>query len=74
MDNTFFVGINSSVTEILGMAFVSALVIAVLVVGAVTGYRVYKDFVDPVVEWKRGQFIHKSGRVTGEWRPFRGGK
>jgi len=72
MDNTFFAGINGGVTSVIGMALVAVLAIVVLIMGAIVGYRTYKDFVDPVVEWKRGQFIHKSGRVEGKWRPFQG--
>lgn len=73
MDNTFFSGINGTVTGIVGLALAGVVVLAALILGAICGYRLYREYVDPVVEWKRGQFIRASGKTEGEWRRFRGG-
>ena len=45
MDNTFFVGITSIVGGTVGLALVSCVVIAGLILGAIVGYRLYKNFV-----------------------------
>lgn len=72
MDNTFFSTINGGVASVVGMALVACLGLVVLVLGAYVGYGLYKDFVDPIEEWHRGQFIRRSGKKEGKWRPFQG--
>lgn len=52
MDNTFFSGINSGVSGIIGMAMLSVGVILTLVWGALVGYSAYRSFVEGPKQWK----------------------
>ncbi|MBE3144816.1 MAG: hypothetical protein IMZ61_12990 [Planctomycetes bacterium] len=70
MDNTLFTILSDQVGSIIGMALVAVFALAGLIMGAYVGYGLYKDFVDPIEEWKRGQYIRRSGKTEGNWRPF----
>lgn len=44
MDNTFFVGLNEQVVGIIGASLLAVVLIAVLLLGAVIGRRLYYRF------------------------------
>lgn len=45
MDNTFFSGMSTSITGVVGMALTAVVIVAALILGATVGYRLYKRFV-----------------------------
>lgn len=44
MDNTFFSGLSTSITGVVGLALTAVVILAALILGSTVGYRLYKNF------------------------------